>query len=312
MPSSSCPGKIMLAGEYAVVEGGPALLVGVNARALAEISDRKQSLSPFLGAVQDVLSEHFGASSEQARSAGRVVVDTSAFQQQGQKLGLGSSAAATVAAVAACITPPGQEPDRDQVHSLAVRAHGKAQAELGARGSGADIAACTFGGCIRFQKADSGASIEPVQLPPELHLLFPWTGVSASTPPLVAAVRALGSREPEEYQKLCAAISASAEALTKAESAVAAVAAIEAGGQAVQALGAGAGVELWLPVHSQLAELAHAQEGALKPTGAGAGDLALAAFAEAGQADAFRHALEDIGIFCPALLVDNQGVRLQA
>jgi phosphomevalonate kinase len=148
-------------------------------------------------------------------------------------------------------------------------------------------------------------------LPPDLHLLFPWTGVSASTAPLVAAVRQLREHQPARYEPLCAAISASAESLAHAENAAAAVLAIDEGGQSLRALGDAAGVELWLPMHTTLADLANAHEGALKPTGAGAGDLALAAFSESHQALAFQKALADFGIFCPRLVVDNEGVRLQ-
>lgn len=312
MSTCSCPGKVMLAGEYAVVEGGPALLVAVSARAQASITDQEQALSPFLASVQNLLRRRYGETSEAALAAGRVTVDTSAFRHDSQKLGLGSSAAVTVAAIGAAMATQSDELDLDQIHKLAAQAHGEAQATMGAKGSGADVAACTYGGCLHFQRTASGVALRPIHLPTDLHLVFPWTGVPACTAPLVATIRQWCRSNPRLYEQHGAAISASAETLANTQSASKAIAAIGEGGRAIAALGHAAGVELWLPVHSRLAEAAEQHGGALKPTGAGAGDLALAAFSDEARAQAYQERLADLGIFCAKLVVDTEGVRLQA
>jgi phosphomevalonate kinase len=91
----SAPGKLMLLGEYAVLEGGLALAMAVNRRAVGRrASDGAAAgLSPVVAAVF-----------EAARRAGfppplNIEIDTSAFRDDaGLKLGLGSSAAAAVIA----------------------------------------------------------------------------------------------------------------------------------------------------------------------------------------------------------------------
>ena len=151
-----------------------------------------------------------------------------------------------------------------------------------------------------------------MSLPKELHLRFPWTGVAASTPSLVQHVQHFRAAHGADYAKLAGAISESAEALATCASAHEALLAIEAGGAALRALAQATSAKLWLPEHDLLAELARGLGGALKPTGAGGGDLAVAAFADAESATQFEKCLDERGIACPALDVDTQGVRLQA
>lgn len=308
---SSCPGKIMLAGEYAVIDGGPAIMIGVNSRAYAWLDEEGQSLSPFLHEVQGTLARHFGESSPQALAAKRVVVDTAAFRHGDAKLGLGSSAAATVTAMAAALAASERDLDPQQVQSLAAESHARAQAQMGARGSGADIAACTFGGCIRYQRRPDGAEIRPLTLPKGLCLVFPWTGVAASTPHLVSQIQEYRGRQPDAYEVHADAIQASAEQLANAAEAESVVSAVDAGAEAIRTLGDAAGVALWLPVHGQMETLATRLGGALKPTGAGGGDLALAALPDEDSAQKFRESLLKLGILCPEIDVDTQGVRLQ-
>lgn len=307
---TSCPGKIMLAGEYGVIDGGPAVMIGVSTRAQAEICDVEQELSPFLAEVQRTLAEEFGEESNSAKAAGRVRVDTSAFRQGNEKLGLGSSAAATVAAMAATLAAGDHELRHDVVNHLAARAHGRAQERMGSKGSGADVAACSYGGSIRYQLLSGVPDIRRIALPNHLHLRFPWTGVAASTPELVFQIMAYRDRDGVSYRDRTAPILQSADDLAFAASAKAAIAAIASGGAAVKALGEAAGVALWLPVHDQLKELADEHGGALKPTGAGGGDLALAAFSNAESAQAYEKSLLTRGILCPKIDVDTQGVRL--
>ena len=105
---------------------------------------------------------------------------------QGHKLGLGSSARAAILATKASLmalnSPKPPLP-------LALRAHADAQ---GGKGSGADVAACHTGGLVRYQRPPAPGA------PPKVHSLHPtsfalayvFTGKSASTPSLLAAVEA--------------------------------------------------------------------------------------------------------------------------
>ena len=316
---ASAPGKVMLAGEYAVIDGGEAIMLAVDRRAVAHIVAEPPALSPFLEAAAQLVADHFGADSAEARAARAVAVDTSALHQGDTKLGLGSSAAATVAAVGcALLAGPPPEPDgtidRTLVHRLAHRAHRAAQSRAGAPGSGADVAASVWGGLLSVRVAgdpDQPPAVNPLALPADLAMVFVWTGQPADTASLVDRVRALRQHAPGDYAQATTAIADAAEALDAAfarSSACAAVSALAAGGEAVAELGTIAGVELEAPIHRRLSRLAQRRGGALKPTGAGAGDIALAAFPNQNAADGFRADLEASGITCPVLAPDPRGV----
>ncbi len=303
-----CPAKIMLAGEYAVVDGGPAVLIAVDRHAIARISPKKQSLSPFLQEVHILIAKRFGPSSPQALAASKIVVDTSAFLHNTTKLGLGSSAAATVSAVAMAMSVDGPI-DPKQIYPIAKAAHGDAQQKQGARGSGADIACCTFGGTISFDPGHHAGPL-PVLLPSALHWVFPWMGKATATAPMVTAVQLYKSRDPDHYAVLRQDISEAAMALIQAENTDAAIGAIGRAGLAVRALGAAAKVPIWLDTHTEIANLAAKLGGAAKPSGAGGGDLAIAVFPSAETAKQFHTSCIKKGIICPPLSVDSQGVRL--
>lgn len=317
----SAPGKLMLSGEYAVLDGAEAVLIAVGRRARARLEKTPQQLSPFLQAIREELAETtaFGGVGRAAlEAARRVVVDTGTFHAvRGEKLGLGSSAAVTVAAVGCVLAV---EPDKlpiPLIHRLAHNAHGNAQATRGARGSGADVAACTYGGVIAVsadRDPNRPVSVRPLTWPSSSTLVSVWTGQAADTPSLVAKVRNLRIGDRQTYNKVITAISdASAtlvDALERADSA-AVIAAFERGGQATTALGKAAGISLALPVHDKLATLARTFGGASKPTGAGGGDIAIAAFADADKAAAFTARVRADGLtVLDDLTIADTGVRV--
>jgi mevalonate kinase len=316
---ASAPGKLHLAGEYSVLEGGIAVVMAVDRRARAWIADGRQP-SPFLDAAEAALAAALGPASPPARAAARVQVDTTSMRAAtGEKLGLGSSAAATVAAMAACLGTTGSL-DRALLHRLAHRAHGHGQANLArstaARGSGADIAASVWGGLLLLEPVGRGAeppAVTPLALPASLELVTVWTGQPADTRLLVAAIRALASREPATYMARIDAIAGAAASLVAAcqsASAPSAIDALTAGGVAVRELGAAAGVALFLDCHHALAERASLLGGALKPTGAAGGDVALAAFDGPDPAQQFRAHVESLGMHTVDLRVDAMGAVL--
>jgi phosphomevalonate kinase len=172
---ATAPGKLILTGEYAVLDGAPALVIAVNRRVTATRQRGPRGSSEFLIAVIDEIERRFGTEHAAARAATEIVVNSTPFYWGGIKLGLGSSAAVTVAATALALGAdyPGVPVlDRDLVLSIASVAHANAQtarrgrpstAELvpstqppspwhKARGSGADIAAAVYGGVIAFQR----------------------------------------------------------------------------------------------------------------------------------------------------------------
>ena len=151
---ASAPGKLIVTGEYAVLDGAPALVLAVDRRAIARVTTGALGSSPFLLAVANELANRRGAADPAARAALSIAVDSTAFYDGTTKLGLGSSAAVTVAATARALAGAGATRgasfDRDEILVIASAAHAAAQGRRGARGSGADIAAAVHGGVITF------------------------------------------------------------------------------------------------------------------------------------------------------------------
>jgi len=288
---ASAPGKILLLGEYAVLDGSPAIVVAVDRFAVARLVDQPQELSPFLAAVRE----------EMGPAVDRVVVDTRGFAEGGKKLGLGSSAAATVAAVALVAGD-----DRERIHAVAHRAHARAQEPRGARGSGADIAASVHGGLLQVQgrPEDGPLAVRRLVWPAGVELVVLWTGTPADTPSLVAAVRALRDRDATAHGAALDAIAAAAVAFPADP-----IAAVADGARALAALGEAAGVPLVPRGFDAIAALADRYGGAAKPTGAGGGDL-VAALLPGESAAAFRADATSKGMTLVTTSVTQQGVTL--
>src|SRR5690606_11058374 len=107
--------------------------------------------------------------------------DASALREGDQKLGLGSSAAILVAALAAVRAPEYADDDalRRATERPALRAHREAQGG----GSGIDVAAAVRGGTLIARRAGPDAlGLDSVELPSALRVELWASGVSASTP----------------------------------------------------------------------------------------------------------------------------------
>ena len=194
---ASAPGKVVLSGEYAVLDGAPAICMAVDRRAravLAEISGNicKVTASGYTDAsgrfesTDDGIRWHDGqavfgivdsvwrASDVQPRHAQIIDLDTSEFidSESGRKTGIGSSAALTVAL---CAAVRGSA-DIAAIMAMAQRAHADFQA---GRGSGADIACSLSGGLIDYRM--EGSAVTNLNWPEGLLYRLIWSGVPAST-----------------------------------------------------------------------------------------------------------------------------------
>lgn len=302
-PSASAPGKVLWAGEYAVLDGHPAVLTAVDRRAEACLVDAPPPPSPFLAAVIDEIARRLGPDSDAARAAARVAVDSSQLRAGGRKLGLGSSAAATVAATALALGTT------DGVHAIAHAAHAVAQAPRGSRGSGADVAASVHGGTILVRKTGDGPLAVTRLLDPPVPWALVWTRQPADTPSLVARTRALRDRDPRSYDDAVAGLGAAAAALAAAFDARdpdATLAAIRLGATALADLAARSGAPLLPAGWPEWSRRIERSGGVAKPTGAGGGDLLLVAF----PPDATLPDLDDMTILTPR--VSPRGVVLAA
>ncbi len=202
--SASAPGKLVILGEYAVLDGAPALAMAVNRRCRAELASvregpcRLQTRMPAPeahrfepGRASGVALVDLVTAGGEAPTPWHGVLDTSALFASGIKLGLGSSAAALCAwaGVWAAFTGesgPLRRPDLAELIEL----HRRFQSG----GSGLDVAASFTGGVVTFRlEAGDGAAVGSVRLPNSVGFASIFAGRSASTPGLVARYRAFGS-----------------------------------------------------------------------------------------------------------------------
>ncbi|MEU1409053.1 phosphomevalonate kinase [Streptomyces sp. NPDC005728] len=200
------PGKLFVAGEYAVVDpGNPAILVAVDRYVSVTVSplagtgvemssdlgpsnvrfawqdgrlaghagdehSARAGLAHLTSAVETVarlLAEH-----GRALPAFGITVD-SALHENGTKYGLGSSGAVTVAAVAAVAAFCGLTLSPEERYRLALLA----TAAIDPKGSGGDLAASTWGGWIAYRAPDRTAVLDLARRQGVTQALrAPWPG----------------------------------------------------------------------------------------------------------------------------------------
>ncbi|MER5933269.1 phosphomevalonate kinase [Streptomyces sp. NPDC002054] len=206
------PGKLFIAGEYAVVEpGNPALLVAVDRHVTATVSPVEAGVvissdlaaRPVRMRWQDGgfgglggLGGDSAADEQRARAGlphvvsavevvGRLLAErgrpapalevsiSSRLHDNGTKFGLGSSGAVTVATVAAVASFCGLRLSPDSLFRLAMLA----TAGIDAKASGGDLAASTWGGWIAYQAPDRAAVLDLARRRGvEEALRAPWPG----------------------------------------------------------------------------------------------------------------------------------------
>jgi phosphomevalonate kinase len=293
-PVVAAPGMIFLVGEYAVLDGGTAVLAAVSRYAVAQYVP---GIEPWSAVVDEAVKRSLAAIGEASAALppGSVMVDTEAFCQGKFKMGLGSSAATAAATVGAMFETAGRsiEGIRHEIFAIAEDARRAAQSGVG---SGADVAAAVYGGFIKFvQPVDGSPVIEPIVVPASLRLVVFWTGVSADTREMVESVRSYARLAPAPYRMLMGSLRSTAERFVNelgAGRATGAVVAAGLYGRQLAELGKAAGVKIVTPVFEQAAALARELGGDVKPSGAGGGGIGVALFATPEAAALFTRACQ--------------------
>jgi phosphomevalonate kinase len=288
-PVVLAPGKLFLAGEYSVLEGGVAVMASASRFALAQFLP---DLRPASGLVAEATSRARAALGEVATAVpeGCSLVNTDGFSIDGIKLGLGSSAAVAVAAAGALLEYAGISlaVNRELLFSVADAAHRAAQGGLG---SGADVASAVHGGFIRFMRLPGSAPVvSRVFPPPGLRLVVFWTRKPARTAELVAEVRYFAERAPEACAERMRALRSAADGFSEAFSAGdtrGVVRWADVCHDALDQLGQAADLPIVTREVAEAAALARSFGGAAKPSGAGGGDIGVAFFSDPDEARDF-------------------------
>lgn len=314
----SAPGKALILGEYAVLYGHPAVVRSVQRQLHCQIrwqaaAEHSLLATPVLSAAQafafdadgklrwqnpdnaqrlpfikplfellegwpELLSRQLDGKPLHAQ----ITVDSSAFyHQRSSKLGLGSSAALSVALFKAWyqLRYPSSKLDPEQWLNSLIGLHRQLQQ---GHGSGVDIAASLYGGLLSFHLQARGkrATAQPLQWPQGLEVVWIWLGNPASTRHMIEDIELFRRQCPQSHRQhidAMAAIGSAGLAAIAAGDALALQQSIAAYGDAMQAFGEAADAPIYTDDHRRLAALARQTGVAFKPSGAGGGDIALAA-----------------------------------
>jgi phosphomevalonate kinase len=279
------PGKLVVLGEYAVVDGAPALVAAVN-RGVACAWDPGEGLAISTPTGDDRFVRSALLEADAPGGTWRFT-DWNPLPSA-TKVGLGGSAAAVVAATLAARLARGDTPTREALFRCAVRVHRAVQGS----GSGIDVAASTYGGLCRFE-VDRVTRLPAV---PAERLVVVFSGTSASTGSRVQQYRAWPDR---------AAFVAESRRLVDGF-ATDPVAALHAGGALLRAMARQAGISYWTPAIDALVSLARTHGGAAKPSGAGGGDIVVALFPDPEAAEAYGAAAAGAGfLLVPVALAEG-------
>jgi phosphomevalonate kinase len=302
------PGKAFIFGEYAVLEGAPAIVMAVARYVRAHRAGG--ALSPLAALVNEAAARDLPPGSRRIGFD----VDSSELSLGDSKLGLGSSAAACAAGAALLFHEANESLASDAVRRAVFRAARAAHDRLqGEAGSGADVAACVEGGLLRYETA-GGGRWKSVRLPVRLRLVFAHTGVSASTAALVSRVRELRASQPGLYHRRLNVLADLSEALgpePEERTASEVCLMVHSYVAHLDALGRDAGAPIVSEPHHRIAEIARSVGCAAKPSGAGGGDLAVVFCPDPASAVAARDALCAGGFSPLDLQTDLTGVRLE-
>lgn len=297
---ANAPGKLVLSGAYSVLEGAPAIVAAVDRYAVADTSKPPERITEEVQAAIDAgamkRAPWFDASALRATFPGSGDV----------KLGLGSSAAILVASLVATWAAEDRTYDPRFLFQAALAAHRKAQGG----GSGVDVAASMFGGVIACRISPDGSlAVQPHELPSGTMFYAFASPVQAKTSDLVRRVRSFAKANRAEYKRLIGQASASAARAIAAATVPDLLAELRAQSVALAALGTAAGAPIFTQDVLDLSRIAEDEGAVFFPSGAGGGDVALYAGAQA-PSDRFQREASALGRFQLDLLIGAPGAHL--
>ena len=324
--NTKAPGKLYVAGEYAVVEPGhSAILTAVNLFIHLKISESEEpfgtiysegftekpvkwqrnkkqiQLEPTDSALKYIISaiqttENYLVELGVALKNYDVQIKSELDNETGNKLGLGSSGAVTVAAVRGLLKFYAVYFTDELVYKLSV----VAQIQLGVNSSFGDLAAITYTGWIKYTSFKRTTvlaflkkhsiketidldwpylDIERLDVPAEVSFLIGWTGRPASSDQLVGEVQANKKQSLQQYN---AFLHESKKAVEKLAAALPQqdneeiTTAVNKNRIALNKMGQETNVLIETPQLTKLCDIAQKYDGVAKTSGAGGGDSGIA------------------------------------
>ena len=342
---ASAPGKVVLLGEYAVLEGAPALALAVDRRAKVRLRQRgdgqilirapqigvdnakatldlqrrlhwDQDMDQRLHLIEQIWSALAARGWLESLHGGfELEIDTAGFVFGASKLGLGSSAALSVALAAALLTAAGHEAhlqDRAVCLQDLVQMH---RAWQGGQGSGIDIAASLQGGAIVYQLETTGKPVaKPASYWPPAGLCwqFIWSGHAVSTGSQLRQLVQWRDAASAVYRQQMQVLGEAAQAAIKALALSASkfLPAVADYAVALQAFSQVSGLEIYSPSQRELALQAARIGAVFKPCGAG-GDLGVVFADDPGKLEMLHRSIIATGPQPLSLMPDLQGLLLE-
>lgn len=335
----SAPGKLYLLGEYAVLDGAPALLravdrrvtvtltetgsesgsaaesgwhltateLGIDRLALGDGAALPQNLDDATAKKLRLLTEVRAAvdSLAAATKTFHITIESAQFMQDGHKLGIGSSAAVAVALSAALAESRGVALTRSALFDVAAGAHSAAQ---GGKGSGGDIAASVYGGHILYR---GGTEPLPMSWPTDLDVFAVVTGMGSSTVDLLSRVADYAAQHPASHRSDLDHLGSLALRTQAAlDSSDALLALADEYYLGVEALDAHAQAGIVTDRHRELRKIAAASGSVFKTSGAGGGDVGLI-FAKLDSTGHLSSVLTEAGATVIPVPYSPDGVRME-
>lgn len=321
---ASAPGKVLLSGEYAVLDGAPAIGAAVNRRAIVTIENidsnwhivnapghtetegRFRQASDGLqwcsgGEMYSLLEHVWLASKVMPETMLSLELDTRSFRDpnSGAKIGIGSSAALSVALATALCTLPSGDGD---VAGVAEIGHRAFQQGLG---SGVDVVCSLVGGVIEYRRDER--LYEPVAWPDGLYYKLLWSGVAADTQ---AQLDHLQQADDRPSRSALGDAATEIARIWRDGSAQRIVDEFEIYIDALRRFSVDHGLGIFDAGHADLAEIAATQGLVYKPCGAGGGDIGIVLGVDEAALASFVSSPAAAGFTELDVIIDPNGAQL--
>ncbi|MYD46662.1 MAG: hypothetical protein F4W92_09940 [Gammaproteobacteria bacterium] len=314
--SVSSPGKLVIAGEYAVLYGASALSLAIDRRAQCTLKISEEGLWQLSGSppfwnesvsLQELLSESrsdiasavlrwFSQRTSLPESA-VLHMDTTGFYFEQDKLGLGSSASVLVnlyASLATLTELPMNLEDLLDVYRATDQ-----------HGSGVDVLTCYYGGLIHLKRQTTSKE----EFPSGIYLDFYSIGFSTETRTMVDSFRIAFEDLPVSLQEsFIAAANMVADSLNDRLSFFTA---LQHFVHMYREVDREARLAIWSKQHEAMQRLATKVGALYKPSGAGGGDVGVAIATERQNLAALRREVADLPVTLLDLQKDINGVRIE-